>query len=209
MIETELKFLAPDAASLHRLLSATRIAGHPVLTVRSFDQTDTYWDSPSRGIAELGGSLRGRVVQGDGDLIRLYTLKLKRVGVGRIEIEEPAGEWSARDWYAQCVKRHDLRGLPSPDLLETVVQVENRRTVLLLDGLGGRQIEVALDEVEFRGPYGESREWELELELVGGEPPSADDLDALNRAGAEAAKLANGISTDRSKYARALTAVGG
>lgn len=209
MIETELKFLAPDAASLHSLLSANQIAGHPVLCVRAFDQTDTYWDSPSRGIAELGGSLRGRVVQTEDGETRLYTLKLKPAGAGRLEIEELAGEWSARDWYAASVNRHDLPGLPSPDLLETVVQVENRRTVLLLDGLGGRPIEVALDEVVFRGPYGERREWELELELVGGEPPSDADLEALNRAGAEAAKLANGIPTDRSKYARALAAVGG
>src|SRR4051794_25014614 len=103
MPEIEAKFCVPDEATLEALLRVERVGDFRLSGRRTIDQSDVYYDTPSRQAAAEHASVRVRTIGAD----RLFTVKSGAVRSGvstREEIEEPAGTGDLIAWLAALVE---------------------------------------------------------------------------------------------------------
>ncbi|MFN3650661.1 MAG: CYTH domain-containing protein [Armatimonadota bacterium] len=201
MPEIEIKFAVPDPARLEELAALARVGPYSVVGRREVEQSDTYYDTPSREAAAAGGSVRERRRDGG----TLYTLKgcpssddVPR----RDEVEEPADGRELREWVREVLASGRVSLRLEPDSLERVLEIRNRRTLLDLETDAGDAAEMALDRLTYVGPRGEAREREVELELKSGDP-------ARLREAGRWLETERGLARSRTgKYRRALETVG-
>lgn len=205
-MEIEAKLLAQDAFEeiTVGLTAAQSVAGLPVVGSALHHQVDRYFDTAGRALLQGGSSLRERRV--DGTL--LFTWKSRVSGVGsegvlhRVEIEEPARGRELREWVSALVAAGRI-SLPGPTAeLAPVLEIETRRRLLVLEGQAGDQLELCVDETEFRGLRGRAQELEIEVELVAGSP------EAVARVATWLAARYPLVPAPSSKYERAMGQVG-
>lgn len=201
MPETEAKFRIPDDSALQALLRLESVAAFHVTGRRTVDQSDLYYDTPSRQAAQQDASIRVRTLGAE----RLFTVKSGAIRDGvsrREEIEEPADAGNVIEWLAALVESGRIRIAFSPGELEPVLEIRNRREILDLEGPDDTCIELAIDRVRFSGPRGERDDLELELELRSGSE------DRLREACDHLRADFNLQPSTEGKYRRALALVG-
>ncbi len=206
MLEVEAKFMVSEAGVLEEIAGLEWVGPLPVISRRDIEQVDEYWDTPARGVAMQQGSLR---VRRKGSEV-LFTAKtpVERNGMRmREEVEEPAQDRALDAWVASLQQegRYALRVNPAE--LAPVLTIRNRRRLLDLETPEGIRLELAVDQVQHRGPRGEGAEMEIEIELIGTEPTEVA-LAALHSVSQWLAARFSLAPSTAGKYARALRAVG-
>jgi CHAD domain-containing protein/adenylate cyclase class IV len=154
--------------------------------------TSTYYDTPSRSLAQVGITLRRRVENG----LSSWQLKLPRED-GRAEISAPGGPAGP----PAALRRLLLAHLRHGDL-ESVATLRTRRSGVRVGTTERPVADVTLDSVDILdGRKSLGAFVELEIELVDGEPADLEQLGrTLRKAGAKR-------SDGRAKVLRVLEVV--
>jgi CHAD domain-containing protein len=202
-METEAKFIVPDAATFDRIRAATQFgpytrAGEQVKPVH-----DRYVDTPDHRF--FGHHYYARLRESNGTLL----VTLKSLGNGaqgavhsREEYQTEVPGLSVSAWPAGEVRRLAEEIAGDAPLTELVTFDQTRHVSILRDG--EREVaELSLDEVVVAGAQGPVRAYELEAELRPDGTPA--DLEALARIFSEEYGLA---PQPRSKFERALALAG-
>jgi triphosphatase len=201
-METEAKFVVPDAATFKRISKATQFGAYKRGESKVKQVHDRYVDTPDHRFYGQHLYVRLRAGASDGALL----LTVKRLGV------LAQGAVHARDEYETNVPGLDVAAWPEGDVrgmvqevagdepLTELVIVNQRRTVShLLDGT--REVaELSLDEVEIPAAGGPVKAYELEAELLS--DGTLDDLGALSKVFIDEYHLA---PQPLSKFERALS----
>lgn len=152
MLEVELKFPLKDAVDF-----AARLATLGAELGPTVEQSDAYFNHPSRDFAQTDEALRIRSVDGL-DRVTYKGPKLGGPARSREEIELPLAKGTADDWSAVLTKLG----------FRPVATVKKERTVYRLDR--GRRYELSIDRVEGVGVYAE-----VETLAEASEGPAAAD----------------------------------
>jgi len=208
-IETEIKFTAPDKATLDSLATLTAIAGFTVAESGLKPHTDTYFDTPERSLYYGRAVLRLREKGGR----RVLTFKAQSEGGipgdalhRRVEIECETDASPGEIIHGMAGNSGPMRALRERignDPVEISMTGRNERRVFILERDGRALFEMVLDDVLFTGPEGELRIYEVEVESTGG---GDDDLRNI---GMELRERYGLEPAGPSKYIHGMTAVGG
>jgi triphosphatase len=201
-METEAKFVVPDAATFERISKATQFGPYKRGESKVKQVHDRYVDTPDHRFYGKHLYVRLRAGASEGALL----LTVKRLGV------LAQGAVHSRDEYETNVPGLDTAAWPEGDVrgmvqevagdkpLTELVVVNQRRTVShLVDG--SREVaELSLDEVEIPAAGGPVKAYELEAELL--PDGTLDDLGALSKVFIDEYHLA---PQPLSKFERALS----
>ena len=202
-METEAKFILPDAATFAHLQDLEQIGPYTRYNGRVKQVHDRYVDTPDHRFYRR--QFYARLREGDDQLL----LTLKRLGVA------PEGAVHARDEYQAAVPGLEIAAWPEGEVrrlaeeiagdqpLTDLLHLDQTRHVALLQE-GERVVaEMSLDEVVIPAANGPIRAFEVEVELLPG--GTLADLGVLARVLGDEYRLA---AQPHSKFERALRLAG-
>jgi inorganic triphosphatase YgiF len=205
MLELEAKFDVSDPVELEAIAGLDRIGDFELDDPMVLKFDDAYYDTSTLDMLQVGCYLRLR------RQVNRSTLTFKQLLPGQgdlhTEREEVSEDLSPEALAAFFRGEFDCEPLTlairaaAGREVTAVVNVTNRRTAIVAVR-GAAELELALDDLEFRGPRGKARSWEVEVELLTGSSTDLEDLAALLAA-------RPGLQPSfRSKFERAIEAVG-
>jgi CHAD domain-containing protein len=202
-METEAKFIVPDAATFDRIRATTQFGSYTRTDEQVKPVHDRYVDTADYRF--YGHQYYARLRESKGTLL----LTLKSLG------NAAAGAIHAREEYQTEVPGLSVSAWPPGDVrrlaeeiagdapLTDLVTFDQTRHVSILREGERAVAELSLDEVVVAGPQGPVRAYELEAELLPDGTPA--DLDALCRVFGEDYGL---TGQPQSKFERALALAG-
>lgn len=202
-METEAKFILPDAATFAQLQDLEQIGPYTRYNGRVKHVHDRYVDTPDHRFYRQ--QFYARLREGDAQLL----LTLKRLGVAA------EGAVHTRDEYQTAVPGLEIGAWPEGEVrrlaeeiagdqpLTDLVQLDQTRHVALLQEGERAVAEMSLDEVVIPAANGPIRAYEVEVELLPG--GTLADLGVLARVFADEYHLA---AQPQSKFERALSLAG-